>query len=363
MTDKKKIFKEAEAHFESNDEKLNEKSFAVMKQLADEGYEDADRFVGFMYMTGKGIEKNFEAAFPYLKRAAENGNYVSNYFIAELYYNGIGTEVSRSEAYYNYRFAEDGGIPGADKALKELEFSVEDKEKYESLLSSTEITDKMIDTLSKEENPSPTSKYLLAKHYCEISTPESYGKLGEALSLARAAYFEKLNIAKLLMMEICGKYIGSVMLMLAENINEYEKGQRSEENEPNAVLVSITGGKSKPIYIEDFSSAESLGKPLGCDRVDIISTKGMKYFSFATPQIVVGYTDSCGRVKELINNSVMSTLSGYSYLAGDCVLCGYDEDGYQPLSPALACAIAEFFNKYDVYYDGKMFEVICNFLP
>ncbi len=111
----------------------------------------------------------------------------------------------------------------------------------------------------------------------------------------------------------------------------------------NAVVVWVTGA-AELIHIEDFQTGEGLGKPLKCDRIDCVSTEGMKVLHRRMGRTIVGYVDSNGAVKELVNNSKMSRLSGYYYLPGGCVLCGWENGNYAPLLPEEAMLLCQIMN-------------------
>ncbi len=254
----------------------------------------------------------------------------------------------------NYKLYEEADAFFSAEALKKQEFCEEEKEKHEDFLRNLNVTDDLFEKISN--NKSPASSYLLAKYYSEQNHSEDFEKLDKALNFAKDAYFKKLDIGKEILAQICGKYIGITTIKIAAKAVEYDKKNYAEgEFSHNALLVDISG--AKPVFIEDFSSPEALGRPLGCDRVDIVATEGFRCLSLQLPENLVGYVDANGKSKELINNSVMSFVSGYKYLAGGCVVTGFDKN-YKALDRELVYALVDYFNDFDVFYDGRFFEAI-----
>ncbi len=107
---------------------------------------------------------------------------------------------------------------------------------------------------------------------------------------------------------------------------------------PNAVRIWPLGNVDL-VRIEDFSCEAGLGKPLNCEHIDVISTAEMKELSKILEFTVVGYIDSYANQKKLVNNYVMCDLSGYEYLPGTCIVCGWKDGDVAPLT----CEQAETF--------------------
>ena len=96
----------------------------------------------------------------------------------------------------------------------------------------------------------------------------------------------------------------------------------------NAVLLR-TDGSYAPIEV-DFTTLEGLYAPIGCDRLNIISTQRLRTLSDRLGFTVVMYCDERGMLKSLRENGVAAELSGYEVIFGDVVICGFDRD-YSPL--------------------------------
>ena len=97
---------------------------------------------------------------------------------------------------------------------------------------------------------------------------------------------------------------------------------------PNAVLLRADGSFER-IKV-DFSTLEGLYAPIGCDRLNIISTARLREISNGLGFTVVMYCDERGMMKNLPENEIAAALSGYDVIFGDVVICGFDKD-YAPL--------------------------------
>lgn len=66
--------------------------------------------MGYLYLRGWGVEKDFDLAFRNLKESADLGNVLSNVDLGKMYQEGLGTEKDLFEAYHRYRFAIDNEL-------------------------------------------------------------------------------------------------------------------------------------------------------------------------------------------------------------------------------------------------------------
>ncbi len=117
----------------------------------------------------------------------------------------------------------------------------------------------------------------------------------------------------------------------------------AEGEVPNAVLID-TDGDAILIRVDGFDDSDDLGAPLGCSRVDRVMNRlpewGKKTFDLS----LVGYVDANGIPKGLDENERIQSISGYDYIAGDCVLVGMDKSyNYLPLDPYDAVTIWKYF--------------------
>ncbi len=99
----------------------------------------------------------------------------------------------------------------------------------------------------------------------------------------------------------------------------------------NAVVLTVTGA-SYGVEVKGWSTYEEIGEPIGCDRLDIVSTQKMRDLSRRLGFTVIGYVDKNGYSKDLDENSRMQWLSGYDVLLGDALLCGWTGNDCGPLT-------------------------------
>ncbi len=113
----------------------------------------------------------------------------------------------------------------------------------------------------------------------------------------------------------------------------YEEGKKIKYLDGRVVYNAIRVwplGNMDLIYI-DFKDLKSLCSPLNCSSVNIIKTKEMAELSQIIDAEVVAYCDANGAYNDPIPNPIIQTISGYQFIPGACVICGFDKD-YAPLS-------------------------------
>ncbi len=354
MRDFDAMYDEALDYFGSEDESDLQRGFDIFLELAEADYADAYFFVGYCYLNGVGTEEDHEAAVEYLQKAMEDGSPKAMHYLGICAYDGLGMVEDHALAYSLFRMASEYGDEEAIAILPKLSFTADDKEDYESEIVDEELDeDELEEYLEHAEEGSAKAQYLLGKYYADEED------FAQARSYMEDAMQNGLDIARDGMIYIVARYVDMQKARIAARREELEDEVHLTEDghEPNAILVGLMSAGAEPIYIEDFSSRDSLGEVLGADGVDIVSTMGMRFLSMIADEITVGYVDNYGQPKELLNNATMSTISGYHYLAGRCVVCGYDDD-YAPLDSATAVALAEYLTDFDVYDDGRIFEWI-----
>ena len=88
------------------------RGFALFELLADLGDAESQNNLGWLYETGKGVEKSLEKANQYYKMAADQGLVSSQYNLALNYETGLGVEKDYAKAMEYYQM---GGCPGPRK--------------------------------------------------------------------------------------------------------------------------------------------------------------------------------------------------------------------------------------------------------
>lgn len=84
---------------------------------ANEGDDESMRLVAICYMTGTGVEKDFNQAWRWLGRSAKAGNATAEYDIATLFHDGYGVAQNYEESAYWYRKAASNGNVKAMAAI------------------------------------------------------------------------------------------------------------------------------------------------------------------------------------------------------------------------------------------------------
>lgn len=80
-----------------------------LKIASDMGHPDGSGDLGWMYMCGIGMEKDFVKAREYYEKAIEQGNEKVHRYLANLYYRGLGTEIDYLKAFSHYWQAYENG--------------------------------------------------------------------------------------------------------------------------------------------------------------------------------------------------------------------------------------------------------------
>jgi len=83
MDDLEKRFNDAHLLYEN---KQYRESFMRYLRLAEEGYENCQAFVGWMYFSGEGVEKNLSKAKYWYEKASNSGDSESLFYLGKIYF-------------------------------------------------------------------------------------------------------------------------------------------------------------------------------------------------------------------------------------------------------------------------------------
>lgn len=92
-------------------------AYEIWRPLADDGYAKAQATLGWMYQTGKGVEKHYERAFMWYERAAQSEHSIAQNNLGVLYENGWGVSKNHQQAAHWYRQAAESGYAYAQYNL------------------------------------------------------------------------------------------------------------------------------------------------------------------------------------------------------------------------------------------------------
>ncbi len=351
MADIQELYKELDAASEAYNKEPNAENgkrfYDVSLEISKQNKTYGDYLLGQCYLYGFGTKPDAERGIKHLEAAIAEGDVGAYCILGRAYYDGSGVEQDTKRAYgYLREGAERGDADCEDAVVNKLYFSADDKRPWEESHTEKKATDGDIaEWTEKANNGSAVAAYLAAKYYYDKQdkkTAKTYAKKGAD---------KKFFLADDLFIWICREEMWESWDEVDEIYKELRKNGvplSDGVHEPNAVLVPINSDAGLvPIYIEDFSTSASLGKPIDADRISIISTENMKKLTerLGSEISLVGFCDRHGAEKHLRENERAEELSGYPTLVGDCVICGYESNDYVPLEPIIAATLAEWINR------------------
>ena len=181
----------------------------LFRPLADDGREDAQYFLGFMYYNAKGVAQDYAEAAKWFRLAAEQGHAPAQYSLAHMYLNGQGVKQDYILAHMWFDLSAAQGtqiaVTGRDDAARQM--------------SPTQIAEAQ--KLARDWKPMP-HRELVDMHQFPWS---SIGKVGSAGHLCTGSVIgpnQFLTAAHCLFMFRTGRFLP------AESINillGYEKGE------------------------------------------------------------------------------------------------------------------------------------------
>lgn len=132
-----------------------------LKAKAEQGVTDAQYYLGFRHMIGRGVEHDYSQAEYWLKKAADKGDSRAQYELGIIYATDSGpveytAYYDLEKAKYWYGKAAAQGYEAAAEALKKLEKKEEKAKRMEGLKSVKKETNDSIDlgdVLEYMENP------------------------------------------------------------------------------------------------------------------------------------------------------------------------------------------------------------------
>ena len=91
-----------------------------IRKAAEQGLARAQNNLGWMYTTGRGVERNYRQAAEWSRKAAAQGNAQAQYRLGTMYANGRGVERDYEQAVMWFRKAAAQGNSYAEEALRRL---------------------------------------------------------------------------------------------------------------------------------------------------------------------------------------------------------------------------------------------------
>jgi len=98
-----------------------QEAFKYFIKVAQQGYPDAQNYIGYMYLTGQGTDKNNNKAFEWYQNAAALGHAPSQYSLGYMYHQGISVNSDLVKAKEWFQKASDQGHEEAKQSLNEIQ--------------------------------------------------------------------------------------------------------------------------------------------------------------------------------------------------------------------------------------------------
>jgi len=96
------------------------KAAELLIKASEDGHLASRRTLGFLYLDGRGVDRDLEKAYELISEAATSLDPVAMYVLGKMYEGGLGVEQNDREALYMFAFAAEMGIPGAEEDAERL---------------------------------------------------------------------------------------------------------------------------------------------------------------------------------------------------------------------------------------------------
>jgi TPR repeat protein len=125
-----KSFSQAVSAYEKNDYQAARQEFA---KLAKQGQAEAQRFLGYMYDKGLGVQRDYNKAISWYRKAAEQKDPAAQYHLGLKYANGHGVPENQKQAYIWFAISFNNGYELAADPLRVLNKSLSTYDRQEAL--------------------------------------------------------------------------------------------------------------------------------------------------------------------------------------------------------------------------------------
>lgn len=140
----------------------SQKTFELIKAMADQGNVEAQFYLSTFYLTGQGTEVSERLAFQYAKLAAAQGMPEAQYNLAVFYQNAIGTNKLQNEVNKYYYLAAEQSLAPAYHILAESYWKKDESLKYYQQAAEQNYIPSLIslgETYRREKNPEKALEY------------------------------------------------------------------------------------------------------------------------------------------------------------------------------------------------------------
>ena len=97
-------------------------AYKLFLPLAEQGFADAQSYLGVMYANGEGVPQDYKEAEKWYRLSAKQGVSLAQFFLGSMYGNGKGVTQDYKEAVKWYRFSAEQGNTGAARFLGRMYF-------------------------------------------------------------------------------------------------------------------------------------------------------------------------------------------------------------------------------------------------
>jgi len=104
---------------EGGDAELKRAAELLLRACEDD-HLPSKRAIGFLYLDGRGVERDLDKAYELISEAAAVLDPVAMYILGQMYERGLGVEASDREALFYYAFSAEMGIPGAEESADRI---------------------------------------------------------------------------------------------------------------------------------------------------------------------------------------------------------------------------------------------------
>jgi len=98
----------------------NRRAAELLFKACEEDHLPSKRTIGFLYLDGRGVERDLQKAYDLISEAAAVLDPVAMFVLGGMYERGLGVEANDREALFYFAFAAEMGIPGAEESAQRI---------------------------------------------------------------------------------------------------------------------------------------------------------------------------------------------------------------------------------------------------
>jgi TPR repeat protein len=118
--DPDEMYDEAVRLLNKGNDEDQKRAAQILLKNSEEGHLASKRIIGFLYLEGRGVEKDLQKAYDHISESAAELDPIAMYVLGRMYEGGLGVEQSDKEALYMYSFAAEFGVPEAKEDAERI---------------------------------------------------------------------------------------------------------------------------------------------------------------------------------------------------------------------------------------------------